>query len=232
MMFFSRLTPDITEIQQSSLVRILGQDSYQDHQLIWRMFPDQPEAKRDFLFRREQLEGWPCFYVVSARKPRDPDGLWQIQTKPYAPRLREGQKLAFNIRVNPVISRWEGEGESRRQVRHDVVMDAKKGIGYYSLSRRDRPPLDELIQQAGVNWLTARCQASGFSIENGAVRVDGYQQHKVLKRGRNSPIQFSTLDFLGILTIEEPELFSQTLLKGMGKAKGLGCGLLMVRPVR
>ncbi|MEA2080768.1 MAG: type I-E CRISPR-associated protein Cas6/Cse3/CasE [Pseudomonadota bacterium] len=43
-------------------------------------------------------------------------------------------------------------------------------------------------------------------------------------------INFSTLDYSGLLTVTDPELFKAALFQGIGPAKAFGCGLLLVRP--
>jgi len=41
----------------------------------------------------------------------------------------------------------------------------------------------------------------------------------------------STVDFQGILTVTDPELFRKALYEGLGKSKAFGCGLMLVRRV-
>jgi CRISPR system Cascade subunit CasE len=228
-MYFSRITVNESTLGSKKPLHMLNQDSYQDHQLIWNLFPERPDAERDFLFRREEKSGWPLLYVVSAIEPRDTSGVWRIESKRYAPLLQSGQTLAFSVRVNPVVSRWIGEEERRHQVRHDIVMDAKKAIGYRELPVNDRPDENALIHEAGLSWLQARCQGWGFSVIDAAIRVDGYRQHRVFKRGKRQPIRYSALDYTGVLRVEDPALFKRTIFSGVGKARGLGCGLLLVR---
>ena len=232
MRYFSKIQINTDALDANQLARVTGQDNYRDHQLIWRLFPRRPDAKRDFLFRREQMEGWPCFYVVSVIEPCDESEMWQVETKPYTPQVHRGQRLAFNVRVNAVVTRWGEDEGKRRQVRHDVVMDAKKTMRYSELARSERPNQSDLVQDAGVAWMKARCGGWGFSVKLGAVRVDGYRQHLVFKRGQGRPVRFSTLDYNGLLTVEDPDRFGQTLLQGIGKSRGLGCGLMLVKPVR
>ncbi len=47
---------------------------YQAHQLVWNLFADSPDRRRDFLYRHESVNGWPTFYSVSQRKPIDDYG--------------------------------------------------------------------------------------------------------------------------------------------------------------
>ena len=63
------------------------------------------------------------------------------------------------------------------------------------------------------------------------VTVDGYEQHKSIKRNGNRPISFSTLDFGGLLTVTDKQAFEKSLFFGIGPAKGMGCGMLMVRRI-
>jgi CRISPR system Cascade subunit CasE len=44
-------------------------------------------------------------------------------------------------------------------------------------------------------------------------------------------IQFTTLDFHGVLRIANPEQFLHTLFTGIGRAKGFGSGLLLIKPI-
>jgi CRISPR system Cascade subunit CasE len=41
-------------------------------------------------------------------------------------------------------------------------------------------------------------------------------------------IIFSTLTFQGVLTVQEPETFLATVLRGFGAAKAYGCGLMLI----
>ncbi len=44
-------------------------------------------------------------------------------------------------------------------------------------------------------------------------------------------IRFSTLDFEGILTVENTNEFTRMLFAGIGPAKAFGCGLMLVRRI-
>ncbi len=121
--------------------------------------------------------------------------------------------------------------EKGRQRRHDVVMDLKHRTGYQQLAECERPPLASLIEEAGQTWLQARAEKNGFSFANTEICVEGYHQHRAAKRGRENTIRYSTLDFTGLLTVENEELFRAVLMSGIGSAKAFGCGLMLVRRV-
>jgi len=124
-MYFSRvqLQPDF--FKSSQLHRVLKDNTYSSHRLLWDLFSEQ---QRSFLYReeiaREQLDslsnvrGEPVYYLVSKSKPIEPENsLFKVNTKNYQPKLVEGQVLNFECRVNPVIT--------RKGKKHDVVMDAQ-----------------------------------------------------------------------------------------------------------
>lgn len=210
---------DSTEVWRS-----LG-DGYFEHRLLWNIFSDGPERKRDFLYRR--LEAGRILAVSERRPTRE--HRW-VRTLDYDPQLRAGQRLAFSLRVNPVVSRRDGD---KRQHRHDVVMEAKKKLERQGVAKEQRPPLAELVKEAGLTWLTSRAEQAGFAINEREVLVEGYVQHRLdsPRKGRRQA-QFSSLDFSGLLTVEDPGLFRQTLFNGLGPAKAYGCGLLLIKPAR
>jgi len=217
-MYLSRLTltdrPDL-----HAIVQRLG-DAYREHQMLWQLFEPDPDAARDFLYRREIRQGRPRYFLLSRRPPVNSLGLWRIDPpKPFEPRLRVGQRLAFSLRVNPVIGR---DGK-----RHDIVMDRKRQMGWKDMPPAERPPLQQVIHEAGRDWLQQRAERHGFAIDPDLLRVEGYQQHRT-RRGKGT-IRFSTLDFAGLLRVTDPEAFAQALETGIGPAKAFGCGLMLVR---
>ena len=224
-MYFSRVE-FIRSASVNRLAGLLGGNEYRDHQILWKLFPGV--EKRDFIFRREDRGGWPIFFIVSARTPVvSEENLWTIQTKEYAPKVQVGQRLAFSLRVNPVRSKPVG-GERKRGVRHDVVMEAKTKLKEAGTSRDLWKATPELVAEEGRKWLSAKATNHGFSVATNEVNADGYRQHWLAKSG-HEPIRFSTLDFQGVLTVEDSGKFLETLYHGLGPAKGFGCGLLMVR---
>lgn len=200
-----------------------GGDGYRAHQRIWNLFADSPDRRRDFLYRHDSAKGWPTVYCVSQREPVDNTGLWDIASKEYRPRLVVAQRLAFMVRVNPVRSKRDDAGQ---QHRHDVIMEAKTRLARLG-EGIDKPAL---IQAQGERWLLERCSSMGFAASPGGFRADGYRQHRLAKGGKEQPITFSTLEFNGVLTVTDSDAFvDKCLFRGVGPAKGFGCGLMLVK---
>lgn len=200
-----------------------GLDAYRIHQHIWDLFADSPDRDRDFLFRQTEINSRTGFYLVSHRQPRDATGSWRLAIKDYHPRLRSGQELVFALRANPVISRREeGPHGKSRVKRHSVVADFRQ-----NLPPGERPSGAEVVQRAGLAWLTARAEKNGFQPLPDQVRADCHRDH-ILYKGRRR-ISLASIDFHGRLRVTDAEAFSRALFSGIGPAKGFGFGLLLVR---
>lgn len=191
------------------------------HHLVWSLFADDPNRRRDFLWR-EMDTG--VFLILSTRQPEDRHGLFEIaEPKPFTPALEAGDRLKFSLRANPVVRRRHAS--QRRSVKHDVVMDVLR-----SLPERDRAPHRlQVMREQGHAWLERQGAKAGFSIRADAVRVDGYDQHRIFRRGGARSMSYSTLDFDGILTVSDPDSFLAAIARGFGGAKSFGCGLMLIR---
>ena len=240
-MYFSLITPAPGAEREAAMQ--WAKSPYDDHQWLWRFLAAAPGTARDFLFRRRDGEGsMPGFYVVSTRKPQSFSDAWQAQSRDYDPQLHDGQRLVFELRVNPVVTH-KVDGRSRRD---DVVMHEKMRLLTSRSFKRwadwpdtdeTKPVLYELVQESCLRWLECRAERAGFHVssrerheEDGdrlvkSVRVDGYAQHRDEHKG----IRFSTVDFTGELEITDAIAFHKSLLQGIGPAKAFGCGLLLVR---
>jgi CRISPR system Cascade subunit CasE len=76
------------------------------HSLVWALFADAPDRRRDFLWR-EMRPGE--FLILAARPPTDAHNMFDLEFKSFAPVLRSGQCLGFDLptllstsRKNPV----------------------------------------------------------------------------------------------------------------------------------
>jgi CRISPR system Cascade subunit CasE len=195
------------------------------HHLVWALFSDGADRRRDFLWR-EEAPG--RFMTLSARPPAAMD-LFDIDTQPFAPSLAPGDHLGFVLRANAVISRSTGPGQRGR--RHDVVMDV-----LHAMPQQERADarLGAVIT-AGRAWLTRQGDAHGF-VPDPACGVDGYDRVQVSRETKNrnaaSPAVFGTLDFTGVLQVTDPARFLAALGQGFGRARAFGCGLMLIRRVR
>jgi CRISPR system Cascade subunit CasE len=194
-------------------------NSYSYHQFLWTLFPDFKENKEfSFLFRHEPNYHRFSFIVVSAYEPKFHPA-WDIQTKPYAPKIKNGTILEFVLTANPVVSRKLSD--NKRSKRCDVVMDWK-----YRNDRKSKA-LSDIVSDEGLKWLGDKGAKHGFRVLTAL--ADGYAQRHFYKPNSQSRTKLSTIEFSGVIEVTEASLFEQILYSGLGPAKGFGCGLVMVK---
>ena len=123
-----RLRPEIGATQLSNLLR--DRKGYGLHRLFWGLFSDGKDGQqqRDFLFREEMAveqlpvpgkrHADPIYYVLSPKEPTA-NALFEVESKPYRPKLATDDRLSFKLRVNAVVT--------RNGKRHDIIMDAQSG---------------------------------------------------------------------------------------------------------
>lgn len=183
------------------------------HNLLWSVFADNPERKRDFLWR-EEADG--SFLVLSARLPSQTDLFEPHQVKPFAPSLAAGDRLGFLLRVNATRVK---KGE-----RVDVVMDA-----LHQVPKNERAALRmKYADKEGAAWLARQGDTSGFRLLDATVHDYSTETLPVI-RGRKGRPHFGILDLSGQLEVQDPDGFLDSLAKGFGRAKAFGCGLMLVR---
>ena len=245
-MFLSRVELGARAAEHETFWREVSQP-YGAHRALWKLLGRGSDQKREFLFRSEEARDRLSFLVLSAHQPESSeDGFWSVEPKPFAPALKEGQRLGFKLRASPVVSRGERvEGKTSRRVhRHDVVIDLVKTL---EAAGKPVPDVAPLTQNAGLAWLRSQGERAGFRLgqtdidtigddglldpgptQRDAVRVEGYQQHRIHRRGE-TPIRYSTLDFEGVLEVIDPVRFLAKVAAGFGPQKAFGCGLMLLR---
>lgn len=216
-MFLSRLTLD-PEAPTRERYWELFAGAYRMHQEAWRTLGAGPEAKRDFLYRLEANGRRPTLYALAPRPARDPDGFWLVESKPFDPALRRGDRLAFDVRVNPVVNR---DGK-----RHDVVMDAKRkrrGEG----TTLGASSSVELAHEAVSSWFRVRGENHGY--RPCALSVDGYHVQEIPRPVGGRAPRLATVELRGALEVIDPDRFLALVRTGLGPAKAFGCGLILLR---
>tara|TARA_B100000902_G_scaffold194725_1_gene186031 strand:- start:83 stop:751 length:669 start_codon:yes stop_codon:yes gene_type:complete len=220
-MYLSKVTMISSPQTAHELAKLQRNGVYASHQLIWQLFSS--DTKRSFLYREEMgATGMPEFYVLSKTEPQVISPIFSCVTKVFEPKLDKGQQLSFKLRVNPTVC---VKGEDGKQRRHDVMMQAKYNV---KDELSDAQSLKMHMEQAAISWLNneKRLDEWGITLDFQPA-IDGYTQHKVQKKRHQ--IQFSSVDYQGMLTVQYPQKFINQYAKGFGRAKGMGCGLMMIK---
>ncbi|MDP5306421.1 type I-E CRISPR-associated protein Cas6/Cse3/CasE [Paracoccus spongiarum] len=204
------------------------------HRLIWTLFADTPDRTRDFLWRDE---GGGRFTLLSHRPPA-PSRLFESpETRELAPALEPGDRLAFTLRANATrtVKSTELAPNGKRKRKHiDLVMDRLRPLP----GQRDLPPGVEserpkqrlsMAQDAATEWLGRQGVEAGFVPDD--VTVGDYSTAALpghVGRRKGQP-QYGILDMSGSLTVTDPAVFVEKLGQGFGRARGFGCGLMLIR---
>jgi len=175
---------------------------YEIHRKIWDLFPDRPKAKRDFLFRVEQSS--PTGHTVLLQSTFEPvsvkGGLVVLGQKEINYFFKAGMVLQFFLTANPT-----------RRIR--ARGDKKSNQG------RCRVPL--IDEDEIRDWLKRKIADVG-------------QLRQVIIAGKNNlyfrkkckPGKIVTVNYTGLLSVDDPESFANLVMNGIGPAKAFGCGLL------
>lgn len=204
------------------------------HRLLWSLFADSPDRRRDFLWR---AEGRGRFLTLSARPPAPAPLFEPPDIKPFDPALAPGDRLAFVLRANATRDRRlpnpKDTGTAKRR-RVDIVMDVlhaipgQRALPDEVLSERPAKRMG-LAQQAAEIWIAGQGTRYGFEPVDLTVAdysVMALPGHRGKRQGQP---QFGVLDLSGTLSVTDPVAFLAKLGQGFGRAKAFGCGLMLIR---
>lgn len=175
---------------------------YEIHRKIWELFPDRKTATRDFLFRVEQSS--PAGQTILLQSVLPPisvkDGLVVLDQKEINYSFRSGMVLKFFLTANPT-----------RRIR--AKGDKKSNQG------RCRVPL--IDEDEIRDWVKRKFADVGQLHE---VIVAGKNNLYFRKRGR--PGKIVTINYTGLLGVDDTKTLTNLVETGIGPAKALGCGML------
>ncbi len=222
-------------------------EAYRDHCLMMKLFPglqarwdsvEQNERERDFVFRLRTASATDpetalhtlSYYVVSQERPRELPDLLRVDCKEYAPKLQAGDRVRFQLRANPSVTQSRGGDASRgghasmEQSRHKPQRDA---LALAMFAAREGEERQRALTEAASAWLLQRAGAWGVRVDPGALLTDNYTHHRLHRGSRH--ITFASIDYTGVAEVADPVLLTKAMLEGVGRKRGFGCGLLLVR---
>lgn len=187
------------------------------HNLLWSVFSDGPDRRRDFLWREER-DG--SFLTLSERPPTQTELFEMHRVQEFAPVLAVGNRLEFQLRCNATRTKADGQ-------RVDVVMDALRSVP----SDARAAARMRLADSEGRAWLERQGEKAGFRVVSAGAADYSTEVLAGYHGPRKGQRQFGILDLFGQIEVVEPALVLQQLAKGFGRAKAFGCGLMLVRRV-
>jgi len=180
---------------------------YEIHRALWKLFPEDAEASRDFLFRVRQSDRSRAEILMqSMREPEISSKATQILAcREYPLSLKAGQRLRFLLVANPIKTISDELG------RTNADGDLKKC----------RVPLVREDDQRG--WIERKL-LNAASLES--ITIDPAFPLRFRKGKEDRAGKIQPASFQGILKVEEPVSMMELIRNGIGPAKAFGCGLL------
>ncbi len=226
-MYLSKI--EFSPVHLDEMVNILSRGLFYEHQMIWDLLPENKAINRDFLYRRDNSNHLPFYYLLSAREPLKTKSGFCIQTQQYNPQLKAGDRLQFSVRANAVKT-IKSNDLHKKLKRRDIIEYKVDEYKNKNTGAVDMPPSAVIHQEAGEEWLKQQGIKCGFELVN--LMVENHKYYKIKKPGDPNQRQFTSIDFLGQLRVTEPDNFiEKALLNGVGRSKAYGCGLFLVRRI-
>ena len=214
---------------------------FKEHEMIWQCMPEDKDAERDFLYRREDSGRQPLYYLLSAREPENWPEFLQVEHKKFTPKLAAGGRYGFSLRANAVVTR-KVDDSSKRRIRRDIVEAKVDEYKQRFPNRQDRPPNAVIHHEAGEQWLQKQGEKFGFRLLD--LTISNHQYFAYQKKGDGAQRRFASLDFDGVLAVTDPQVFIEAMytgrpnqqkkkpiVRGVGRSMAYGCGLMLIRRV-
>ena len=201
------------------------------HRLLWTLYAGKVErqpGRAIFLWRRMDDSGR---FMMLGPSPEMDSPYFTVEAKPFDVRFREGQRLAFELRLNATTDIKAGVESRERGRRTDIVLAQMHHLQKDDRQRARSGSLRaESAQLAVENWMGGRSMVDGFALES--LRVTGYRGVSPPGARSSGHSLVGISDVEGVVRVVRPDAFLARLRQGFGRMKAYGCGLMLVRPAR
>jgi CRISPR system Cascade subunit CasE len=138
------------------------------------------------------------------------------------PAFSRGRRLGFSFLARPVV-RTDRDGDRTKVREIDAYAHARNGG-----DSRDRATIY-------LDWARDRLSASGAEVE--ALRIDGLESVKVMRRGAvaegGRPLNMiagHAVAIVGALRVADEAGFAGAIARGIGRHRAFGFGMLLLAP--
>jgi len=184
-----------------------SKNPYQIHRALWRLFPNQSDAEREFLFRVEHAQPGrgSLLLLQSEMEPISAEVANVVASKLVNYEISHDALLRFRLRANPI----------------KTIKDERQRVNARGEIKSCRVPL--VHEEEQLQWLERKLLGAASLQFAQAIKEAPLFFRKQDRGGKIQPICFE-----GVLTVTDPGRFQSLLTQGVGPAKGMGCGLLSV----
>lgn len=198
-------------VSYEDAVRLLRiRDTYDWHQRVWQAFSGRENQPRNFLIRVDRKEETYRVLILSPTVPTKPD--WCptacFGTKPIPDHYFGHSRYRFSLLANPT-----------RKVRSNASGERTKNGRRVPITQRE-----DLVA-----WLQRKAGDGGFAVDEETLRSIPRGREFFNKDARAHGTHCA-VEFLGVLTVNDPVRFRAAVAAGIGSAKAFGFGLLVLAP--
>ncbi|MEW6670489.1 MAG: type I-E CRISPR-associated protein Cas6/Cse3/CasE [Thermodesulfobacteriota bacterium] len=185
---------------------------YEIHRVLWRLFPEDVEARRDFLFRIEHSDRNHADVLMQSKKKPEGSSVEAriLAWKDFFLSLCAGQRLRFLLIANPI-----------KTIKNEAGQTEENGE-----TKKCRVPL--IREESQRAWIERKFQyaASLESLVIDPMSPMRFRKGKEDRAGKIQPVRFQ-----GILNVKTLEKMTDLVENGIGPAKAFGCGMLSLAKV-
>lgn len=208
MNFISQMTLDKAKAAEQKLFGL-----YAWHDLSWKLFPEKKKDDlRDFLTRLDAREREFRFTVLSEGKTRKPEWCpeecWKEREIPEG--FYKKERYIFQLLANPTktLSRRNPKGNKKKNGSHFAIT---------------KP--DELRK-----WIFSKAEQCGFHVLDEPVLEISPPVFNNLYKKDDEGLLIG-VEFKGGLEVVDKTKFMEAVQKGIGRARGFGFGMLVLKPI-
>ena len=152
-----------------------------------------------------------------------------LESKPMPTDWRAGQRLGFDLRTRPIRRLRRDLNGPKEPIRAGSEVDA-----FLVEALREHPEAPDGMEAEGrtrqevyLDWVSERL-APTARLDRSASRLARFRRQRVAREKRDSEGPDATVH--GVLTVAAPAKFSALLLRGIGRHRAYGYGMLLLRP--
>lgn len=222
MYYLSRVEVDVQNRAKIKDLTHLG--AY--HNWVEQSFPKEIATgeRHRHLWRLDMLDGKKYLLIMSQSKP-DPKLLLKygvagtVVTKSYdafLDKIHDGQIMRFRLTANPTHKITKPGERHGKDLPHVTVVQQEKWL----LDRAEKSGF-QLVKQVDID--------DSNEMETLAFKVVS-RDWPMLHRNPGHGVRLSRVTFEGLLRVEDAKTFKQLLVKGIGREKAFGMGMMTVIP--
>ena len=234
-LFMIRAEVALTEFRRWMGIRRLQDADHAMHCLLTESFGELAPRPFRLLMPRGQCRGVLYGYArVEADELRDTAGTYadpsqlrilttdRIAGKPMPTAWQAGKRLGFETRVRPIVRRSRNADSRPGRECDAFALEA----GRYP--KGETPNSREVVY---TDWLSNQLdRRGGAQLDGDKTKLVSFRRTRVARKLRARHSEGPDAVMRGVLTITNPDAFSNLLAHGIGRHRAYGYGMLLLRP--